>query len=147
MSDHEHEHEAGDAPTLDAPGPSAPAVPGQGESEPEGEAETSELLALVLAPRPARERTIDGIMVGRVLRLTPLCVRFEGAPDEGVVARAFCDPSALAAGGLVALAFEEGRADRPLVMGKMASLEGPAGGGGVDRRAGRWRARRAVGRA
>lgn len=107
----------------------------EGGDEP-GEAETSELLELVLAPKAARDRRIDGVLVGRVLSLAPLLVRFADAPEEGVAARAFCDPSALASGSLVALAFEEGRADRPLVLGKMASLEGPPGGvASVDVRA------------
>jgi hypothetical protein len=88
-------------------------------AEPEGQAreETSELLDLVLAP-PAEAKTIEGVLVGRLLSLDPPRVVFPGSEAEGVPARAMS--AALEAGCEVALLFEGGDPARPVILGPMA---------------------------
>ncbi len=108
-----------DASDVPLPSPDAPLATSEGaELLARAHDATSELLELVLAERPKAVERVDGILVGHVVSLCPLVVRFDEC--EEVEARAFCDPAALAVGAAVALAFEGGRADRPLVLGKMA---------------------------
>lgn len=103
--------------------------------EPEEEAlEGNSLLTLLLAqsaasPAPLASR-IDGVVVGRVVRVEAGAPRvtFPGAPAEGFLARAVAAIAEGDEGREVALMFESGDPHRPIVMGKMVSALAPAEG-------------------
>jgi len=87
-------------------------------ARPTEEEATSELLDLVLAPPAKEPRTIEGVLVGRLVSVDPPRVVFAGSDAEGVLARAMS--AALEVGAEVALLFEAGDSTRPVILGPMA---------------------------
>ena len=85
--------------------------------KPAVEEATEELLELVLSP-PPKEEKIEGILIGRLLGLEPPMVAFPGGPPNGAEARAMA--TNLTQGGEVALMFEGGDPQKPVILGPMA---------------------------
>jgi hypothetical protein len=93
------------------------------------------LLELLLAPGagspPALAAHVDGVVVGRVVSVDAsgaVRVTFAGAPEEGFRARAMASMRREDEGCEVALMFEGGDPQRPILMGRMVSplAAGPA---------------------
>ena len=85
-----------------------------------------ELIELLLAAGEARPveppPRIEGVVVGRILGIDAggaVRVTFPGGPSDGLCARALASLSAEDVGRDVALMFEGGDPERPLVMGRM----------------------------
>lgn len=102
------------------------------QAEPEAAHATAEetgatLLNILLedaVSSPALATRIDGVVLGRVATVDPsgaVRVTFTGSPEEGFAARVTTPLTKDDEGREVALVFEQGDPNRPIVMGKVVS--------------------------
>jgi hypothetical protein len=122
-----HEESATEETSAASAAASAPEEDAAAPHEPDAERGPS-ILELLLgqedASPPALAARVDGIVVGRVVKVEgpgAAHVTFPGAPREGFAARAVAPLGEGDEGREVALMFEGGDPRRPIVMGKMVS--------------------------